>query len=120
MNTKLPLVSVLAGMGFALSACSGEPSEGAMRDALERTAKTQIDNARASMRAMGGSNNPFVEKMLPTYQGIKDFTKLSCVPAKDEPGYICDFRISVNGGGSANAKGRFFKGPDGLAFEQKT
>ena len=119
MQNRL-VVSAAIGLTLAVAGCfGGEPSEAEMRDAVERTAKAQIEKARADMRAIAGANNPFLKNMIPTYEGFSAFKKLACVAAKDAPGHVCDFQITgKRGGGAKNVKGSFFKGDDGFEFEE--
>lgn len=121
MARKRSAAPVLVGMSLILAACSGEPSESSMREAVEKTAKAQIDRARASMQALMGRHNPYANQMMPEFTGLGDFKKLSCVAATHAPGHVCDFRFTAKEGRTAqNAKGRFFKGADGFEFEEKT
>jgi hypothetical protein len=109
----------LLGLVALVAGCSGEPSESAMRKAVEKAIADQVEQQRqllggilgAGAAGLPGQNGPI---------GISKFEKNGCVSASNEPGYICDFTISISDtGGTQHWKGRFFDTKDGLVFSQR-
>jgi hypothetical protein len=93
---------------MALAACSGEPSETDMKAAVEQTF--------GGMNEQLGGVGKLIGKDLSTK--IKGFKKLACAEAKGNPGFACDFEMTVDGPlgeKTEKASGRFVKGDKGWA-----
>lgn len=105
------LLAVSAACGL-LAACSGEPSEADMKAAVEQTF--------GGMNEQLGSVGKLIGKDLSTK--VKGFKKLACAEAKGNPGFACDFEMTVNGPlgeKTEKASGRFVKGDKGWAVFEK-
>lgn len=106
-----PLIAVSAACGL-LAACSGEPSETDMKAAVEQTF--------GGMNEQLGGVGKLIGKDLSTK--VKSFKKLACAEAKGNPGFACDFEMTVNGPlGEQNQKAsaRFVKGDKGWTVFEK-
>lgn len=95
-----------------LAACGGEPSESDMKAAVEQTF--------GGMNEQLGGVGKLIGKDLSTT--VKAFRKLACAEAKGNPGFACDFEMTVDGPlGVKTEKGsaRFVKGDKGWAVLEK-
>jgi hypothetical protein len=109
----------LLGLVALVAGCSGEPSESAMRKAVEKAIADQVEQQRQLLGGILGAGAAGLPGQNGSI-GISKFEKNSCVSASNEPGYICDFTISMSDTGSAQHwKGRFFDTKDGLVFSQR-
>jgi len=97
---------------LALAACSGEPSEADMKAAVEQTF--------GGMNEQLGDVGKLIGKDLSTK--VKSFKKLACAEAKGNPGFVCDFEMSLDGPlgqKTEKASARFVKGDKGWAVMEK-
>jgi hypothetical protein len=115
--SKFHIAGLLA-MSLTLAACSGEPSELEMQQAVEKAVKEQITQQNQLFATLAGKDtaNPFGKA---AFSGFAKFVKHGCIRASDEPGYVCDFDFSTDKGASTHDKGRFFQANGGLAFEER-
>jgi len=98
---------------------SDEPSQAAMRAAVQATLSAQVQSALAYVAETGG------EDALARVRGartdtfdVRGFTKFDC--ATRERGHVCGFSLRVGvvtGELQRTMKGRFYAGPRGLVFE---
>ncbi|MCC0007701.1 MAG: hypothetical protein H6876_06200 [Hyphomicrobiaceae bacterium] len=111
---------VPAIIAISLSACSGEPSESNIREAIQNypLLRMQMENMR---RQSGHSKNAatFVDNFLKTAV----IEKAGCEQLKSAEGYICSFQIgNGTGDGPLNLsplmKGRIYKSDRGWTFER--
>lgn len=110
-STVRSLVAVSAAC-LALAACSGEPSESDMKAAVEQTF--------GGMNEQLGGVGKLIGKDLSTK--VKAFKKLACAEAKGNPGFACDFQMTVDGPlgeKTEKASARFVKGDKGWAVLEK-
>ncbi len=89
-----------------LAACSPEPSEQEISDALQST----MDQAKAQIGALGNT-------MVPTIRNVR---KIGCKSA-DQGGYACDIEYDVSGGLTSGSRhvvnsGRMVKSSKGWTF----
>lgn len=106
-----PSVIVLAACAL-LAACSGEPSDSDMKAAIEQTF--------GGMNEQLGGVGKLIGKDLSTK--VKAFKKLGCAEAKGNPGFACDFEMTVDGPlgtKTEKASARFVKGDKGWAVFEK-
>ena len=106
-----PLIVVSAACAL-LAACGGEPSEADMKTAVEQTF--------GGMNEQLGGVGKLIGKDLSSK--VKTFKKLACAEAKGNPGFACDFEMTVTGPlgeQSQKASGRFVKGDKGWAVLEK-
>jgi len=105
-------LSVTFAACVALAACGGEPSEADMKSAMDQT--------------FGGFNEKLddvgklIGKDLSTK--VKAMKKLGCAKAEGNPGYRCDFEMTLNGPlgeQTQKASARFVKGDTGWAALEK-
>jgi hypothetical protein len=107
ISTVRSLLAVSLACGL-LAACSGEPSESDMKTAVEQTF--------GGMNEQLGGVGKLIGKDLSTK--VKGFKKLACAEAKGNPGFACDFEMTVDGPlgeKTEKASGRFVKGDKGWA-----
>ncbi|MCP1538188.1 MULTISPECIES: hypothetical protein [Methylorubrum] len=100
-----PVFPLLAALGLALGACSDEPSEAAMVQAMNDFMFRMSRQEAALMKASGRQPKP-----MPV---IEDFRKVGCASAHPEAGYRCEFEATVDGSRGGKANARFFKAADG-------
>lgn len=101
-RTALP---VLAALGSTLGACTDEPSEAALRQAVERKLTPSFDREVEQARKLGVQS--------PARPSITAFTKLGCKPAEAAPGYACTFDGAIDGQNQGPGTRRFFRAADG-------
>jgi hypothetical protein len=107
MSVAKPIAAVSLACAL-LVACSGEPSEADMKAAVEQTF--------GGMNEQLGGVGKLIGKDLSTK--VKGFKKLACAEAKGNPGFACDFEMTVDGPlgeKTEKASGRFVKGDKGWA-----
>ncbi|CAA7611754.1 conserved hypothetical protein [Candidatus Terasakiella magnetica] len=95
-----------------LTACGGEPSEADMKKAIQG----RFDDVNAEMKAVGAAIG---KELVIT---VKAFKKLGCVKAEGNPGYTCDFEMTMDGPlgeQSQKASGRFTASDKGWAVLEK-
>lgn len=81
----LPVLALLA-----LTACSGEPGESAMRKAIENEIKGQIEQAQTMAKAFGGEE--MAKTLVGEFTGFDRFEKKSCEAVADrKETYICTY-----------------------------
>lgn len=103
-----PVFPLMAALGLALGACSDEPTEAAMVQAMnDFMSRMSRQQAAAPATMMGQPRQP---QPMPV---IEDFRKIGCKPAQPDAGYRCEFEATVNGSRGSKANGRFFKAADG-------
>ncbi|RAU23095.1 hypothetical protein CU669_02720 [Paramagnetospirillum kuznetsovii] len=105
-------LSLVLAACAALAACDGDPSDADMKAAVEQT--------YGSINKELGSVGKMIGKDLTTT--IKAFKKLGCAKAEGNPGYRCDFEMTLNGPlgeKTEKASGRFVKGDKGWAVMEK-
>ncbi|WP_438345901.1 hypothetical protein [Methylorubrum populi] len=110
MISKLAVLPV-AALGLTLAACSGEPSEAEMLQAVSRfTASVYQQQAAALAFVVGPSRGG-----VPQVPTITAFRKLGCEPATGGfSGHVCQFETTMNNGkGQTRDRARFFKAADG-------
>jgi hypothetical protein len=109
------LVGVLAVTGY-----SDEPSEVAMQRAFQATLAGDVRAALDFVAATGGE--PALAKVRTARTDafdIRGFTKLACAPSLHAAGHVCGFSVRigvVTGEIDRTMTGRFYEGPNGLAF----
>lgn len=107
------VLSAIALSTFALSGCSGGPSN----SDIEKAIKANVEQATQQAKNMGGS--AVSESMLPKVYGVKN---LGCAKEKDATGYICDVEVDASapfvGRSKQVGKMRFIKGSDGWVISQ--
>ncbi len=74
-----------------LSACSGEPSERAIRKAFDRSLSEAMQNSGEAGAAFGLSPSA-VESLTPKLHSLK---KIGCKAAQGAEGYNCDVEIDI-------------------------
>lgn len=97
---------VLTALGFTLGACTDEPSEAALRQAVERSMMSGFAEEVAQTKKLG--------LQPPTTPSITAFTKIGCKPAEPNPGYACTFDGDMDGKNQGQMTRRFFKAADGV------
>ncbi|MBA9070205.1 hypothetical protein FHR71_003969 [Methylobacterium sp. RAS18] len=103
-------VLTIASLCLTLGACSDEPSEGAMREAVTGLmSRLQRDHMAAAAFLTGGPRGGQVPP-LPTFT---TFRKVGCVPADPKPGHTCEFEVAFDGKPAAKDRARFYKAPNG-------
>lgn len=91
--TKVRTVRVFAALACAfLAACSGAPSEGDIKGAVER----QMQAEQAAMAKFGGA--ALAKSTMPTVTGVK---KIGC-KEDGEKAYRCDVEATVVQGGQTS------------------
>ena len=107
-----------------LAACSGAPSEGQMKDALQADIKRKQDQAVEAARALGGEQAAQMSRRMTEANAteVKNVHKIGC---KDdgENAYRCDIEVEVSRRGGQIQKSqpfsaRFVKGSDGWHAER--
>ena len=95
--TNVRSVRLLTALGCALlAACSGAPSEGDIRGALERQMKAEQEAMAKIGGAFGGA--ALVKSMMPAVSGVK---KVGC-KEDGEKAYRCDVEVEVSQGGKTS------------------
>jgi hypothetical protein len=98
---------------------SDEPSQAAMRAAVQLTLSAQVQSALAYVAATGGEQALARVRAARTDAfDIRRFTKLDC--AARASGHVCGFAVRigvVTGPFDRTMTGRFYTGPHGLVFE---
>lgn len=109
MISKLALLPV-AALGLTLAACSGEPSEAEMLQAVSRFTSSVYQQQAAAMAFVVGPSRGGLR--VPT---ITAFRKLGCEPATGGvSGHVCQFETTMsNGKGEMRDRARFFRAADG-------
>lgn len=106
-NTAFVLV---AGLCLALGACSDEPSESAMHQAMtEAMTRLYQQHMAAAAFMLGGPRGGGV----PPMPRITTLRKVGCIPAETRPGYLCEYEASVDGKPPVKERVRFYKAPLG-------
>lgn len=110
MISKLALLP-MAALGLTLAACSGEPSEAEMLQAVSRFTSSVYQQQAAALAFLVGASRGGVPQV-PT---ITAFRKLGCEPATGgASGHVCQFEATMNNGkGETRDRARFFKAADG-------
>ncbi len=109
MRNFFTLSTVVIAGAAALTACSGAPSDGDIKAALEK----QKQNEAKAMEAFGGKRA--AEMMKGLAPEVKSIKKIGC-KEDGENAYKCDVELEVTQMGSTNkaiAPMRFVKGSDG-------
>lgn len=99
----------LAATCFALSGCSGAPSESDIKSAVEKQVKAEQD---AMGQIAGKMGEDMYKSMIPE---IKSVHKIGC-KEDGEKAYKCDIELEVSQGGKTGKNAaalRFVKGSDG-------
>lgn len=106
-----PFTVVLAGLGLSLGACSGEPSEAEMLQAVSRLTSSLYQQQAAAMAFVVGPSRTG----MPAAPTITAFRKLGCEPAQGgAAGHVCQFEATMdNGRGQTRDRARFFRAADG-------
>lgn len=108
-NDKLVKTAIVAGSFFLLTACSGEPSDSDIKNAVTRQMQAEAD----AVKKFGGSQAAGMMKdMMPDIKSVK---KIGC-KADGDKAYKCDVELEVTQMGNTNkgvAPMRFVKGSDG-------
>lgn len=97
------MLSMAVILCAGLTACGGEPSDSDMKSAIEQTFGKMNEELSSVGKLIG---KDLTAK-------VKAFKKLGCAKAEGNPGYRCDFEMTVDGplGEKAEkASGRFVKG----------
>lgn len=109
---RLTTLSAVVSACALLTACGGEPSDGDMKAAVEKT--------------FGGINKELddVGKMIgkDLSTKVKAFKKLACAKPEGKPGYTCDFEMTLTGPlgeKTEKASGRFVKEDRGWTVMEK-
>jgi hypothetical protein len=103
-------VAVVACAGLA--ACGGEPSEADMKSAMEQIFKGINEELDGVGKVVGKDLTTKVQAM----------KKLGCAKAEGNPGYRCDFTMTITGPMgelSQKASGRFVKSDSGWTVLEK-
>lgn len=103
-NPRFILTALLA---FCLASCSSGPSEGEMKDAIDRLFRKETDayNARVREENQKLGRQKFTERVYPV---VADLKKIDCVRPDSKPGYMCYFTMSLDGV-SQKRPGRFYQ-----------
>lgn len=104
-SLSLPLVA----LGLSLTACSGEPSESEMLQALNKFASAIQQQQAAAMAFVVGTGRGGMPAM-PT---VTAFRKLGCQPVDIGVGHVCEFTATFSGKGEMRDRARFFRAADG-------
>jgi hypothetical protein len=105
-------LSVTIAACAALAACGGEPSESDLKAAMEQTF--------GGINQELGNVGKMIGKDLTTK--VQAMKKLGCAKAEGNPGYRCDFEMTISGPlgeQTQKASGRFVKGDKGWAVFEK-
>ncbi|MCP1538186.1 MULTISPECIES: hypothetical protein [Methylorubrum] len=94
-----------AGLCLTLAACSDEPPESAMREAVTNVMMASYKIHVAGMALIGSRPPP--EPMLTAFKSH------GCKPAIGVPGHVCQMSVAINGVDRGVSTGRFFKQADG-------
>ncbi|MBB2961895.1 hypothetical protein [Methylobacterium sp. R2-1] len=110
MISKLALVP-MAALGLTLTACSSEPSEAEMLQAVSRFTSNLYQQQAAAMAFVVGPSRGGA----PQVATITDFRKLDCEPARGgAAGHDCQFEMTMNNGkGEMRDRAPFFRAADG-------
>ena len=98
-----------AALSLSLAACSGEPSEAEMLQALNQFTSTIYQQQAAAVALFVGGARGGVPAM-PT---VTAFRKLGCRPVEIGVGHVCEFTATVGGKGETRDRARFFRAADG-------
>lgn len=101
---------------LALTACSGEPSESNMSEAVGNSIKHEIDQAKQMAAAFMGQKAAEEMTKGAEFTGFDSFEKIGCKAVENNPGYNCDFKFSATVQGvkkEQQASGRFVKADSG-------
>lgn len=111
-SLSLPLVA----LGLSLTACSGEPSEAEMLQALNRFASNIYQQQAAAVALfVGGARGG-----MPSMPTVTAFRKVGCQPVEIGIGHVCEFTATFTGKGEMRDRARFFRGADGaLVMSEK-
>lgn len=116
MRNSLLALSLL----FVLTACSGEPSESNMAEAVGNNIKNEIAQAKQMAAAFMGQKAADEMTKDAQFNGFESFEKLGCKEVGTSPGYNCDFKFSVTVQGQKReeqASGRFVNADNGWTVE---
>ncbi|MGX5775357.1 hypothetical protein [Methylorubrum zatmanii] len=94
-----------AGLCLTLAACSDEPPESAMREAITNALMASYKIHVAGMALIGSRPPP--EPILSAFKSH------GCKPAIGVPGHVCEMSFAINGVDKGVSTGRFFKQADG-------
>jgi len=112
----IPIVT----LAVVTATVSDEPSEGAMRAAFAASLSAQVQNALDFVAEASGEDARDKIKAAGTDRfEIRAFRKLECMHSDGKSGYVCGFAVDIGvigGEFQQTLTGRFFRGPDGLAF----
>ncbi|MEH3116801.1 MAG: hypothetical protein PGN25_04140 [Methylorubrum populi] len=98
-----------AALGLSLAACSGEPSESEMLQAVTKFTSTLYQQQAAAMAFVVGTGRG----NLPAMPTVTAFRKLGCQPVEIGLGHVCEFTATLSGRGETRDRARFFRGADG-------
>ncbi|MGU3420813.1 hypothetical protein [Methylobacterium sp. D54C] len=96
-------------LGLSLAACSGEPSESEMLQAVTKFTSTLYQQQAAAMAFVVGTGRG----NLPAMPTVTAFRKLGCQPVEIGVGHLCEFTATLSGRGEAKDRARFFRAADG-------
>lgn len=100
----------IASLCLALGACSDEPSEEAMREAVAGWMSRLLRDHMAAAAFLTGGPRGGQVPPLPTFT---TFRKVGCVPADPKSGHTCEFEVAFDGKRAAKDRARFYKAPNG-------
>lgn len=104
---------LVAGLCLVLGACSDEPSEAMMHQAMTEAMSQLYQQHAAAATFLLGSPRGGGRPQMPR---ITTLRKVACMPAVTSPGYLCEYEASVDGKPLVRERVRFFKAPSG-AYE---
>jgi hypothetical protein len=117
------VVGVVCAFAWSNAGAVGsiEPNEAAMRQAFASDLAEGIDAVLAFVAQTGGPQALARIRQAHTDTfDIRAFRKVDCRRSGGKPGHLCDFVVAVDtiaGPIERTVSGRFFVGPDGLAFD---
>ncbi|MFB0488652.1 hypothetical protein ABIE45_001238 [Methylobacterium sp. OAE515] len=99
----------VAALGLSLAACSGEPSESEMLQAVTKFTSTLYQQQTAAMAFVVGTGRGGMPAM-PT---ITAFRKIGCQPVEIGAGHVCEFTATLSGKGETRDRARFVRAAEG-------
>ncbi|AMB44067.1 hypothetical protein [Methylobacterium sp. AMS5] len=100
---------LLAALGLALGACSDEPSEPEMRQALVDYGERAYQKYSATALLMAGPRGV----VLKPERVLTSFKKLACYPPDESGGHQCQFEAGLDGEPASKDRLRFVRAPNG-------
>ena len=111
-------VTALSGANFV------EPNEDAMREAFASDLSDGVRGVLAYVAETGGPEALARIRDARTDEfEVRSFRKVECRASAGKPGHVCGFAVEIDtvaGPIAQSIAGRFFVGPNGLAYDQTT